>query len=59
MRILVENFEPNKEAKAEKSNDKKSKETTNNHQENKTDDEILEKGDIVFMCKIILLIISK
>ncbi|CAF1070985.1 unnamed protein product [Adineta steineri] len=51
----IENFEPVKEAKVdktpEKSINRKSKEVTNGHHETKHDNEYLEKGDIVFTYK--------
>jgi len=51
----IENFESVKEAKTDKTpqktNDTKVKEVTNGHHETKTDNELLEKGDIVFMYK--------
>jgi hypothetical protein len=56
LNFLVENFEPVKEAKTDKTPQKnvdtKPKEITNGHHETKTDTELLEKGDIVFTCKL-------
>ncbi len=47
-----------KEAKIDKTPQKtidpKPKEITNGQHETKTDNELLEKGNIVFMCKLIL-----
>jgi hypothetical protein len=44
--VLVENLEPVKEAKLE--------EKTNGHHETKADNQILERGNIVFMCKFFI-----
>lgn len=47
----MENLDSDKKAKTEKNIDTNEKEITDGHQETKTNNELLEKGDIVFMCK--------